>query len=175
MRFKSSDEVLYSPVLALPCDRTHVKELMNVVNVSWWWITAVSIRRADRPGGWQQWWLDKVNTLHAMTTLPLKWREQSVLLRVFPTMEFQPYLLNAYFLPNTWLSWSIMSPSYKCKCSFLKHIGKASRDQVASNLKWLATKKDGDFSRKILEPPHQCCSCYCANSGTQRGRSGGNR
>lgn len=171
MRFKVSDEVPYSPVLALPCDRTHVKKLMNVASVRWW-ITAVPVCHADRPGDWQRWWLDKVNTLHATTTVLLKWREQSVLLRICPTMEFQPYLLNVYFLSNTWLSWSITTHSYKCKCSFLKCIGKASTDQLASNCKWIATKKDGDFSRKTLEPAHQCCSCYCASSGTGRGRSG---
>lgn len=119
---------------------------------------------------WQRWWLDNVNTLHTTTTVLLKWREQSVLLRIFPTMEFQPYLLNVYFLSNPWLSWSITTPSYKCKCSFLKCMGKASRDQVASNLKWIATKKDGDFSRKTLEPADQCCSCYCSGSGRRQGR-----
>lgn len=166
MRFKSSDEVPYSSVSDLPCDRTHVKKLMNVVDVSWW-ITAVPIWHADRPGDWQRWWMDKVNTLNATTTVLLKWREQSVLLRIFPTMEFS----HIYWMLVFWLSWSISTPSYKCKCSFLKCIGKASRDQVASNHKWIATK-DRDFSTKTLEPAHQCCSCYCANSGPGRGRSG---
>lgn len=41
MRFESSDEVPYSPVLALPFDRTHVKDL---------WMAVVSQRLCQDPG-----------------------------------------------------------------------------------------------------------------------------